>query len=207
MKTSPTPLIPHSGWLLDLYPGPESGLVVWFIGEDGLRYRLRQDFPVTFYAAAPLQRLSELAGSAKYFGTQLETFITHRRELFSGEDIPVLALRAASPARQPAIFHQLAGRFPDVVFYDADIPLMLRYAALHGTFPLAYCTFHSDVQGVLHDLEVLDSPWDLDPPAAPLRVLILEPDANPWHAEPQSLTVKDKQHGCQLSFSPARPFR
>jgi DNA polymerase-2 len=206
MKTNPPTLIPHSGWLLDLYPGPESGLVVWFIGEDGLRYRLTQDFPVTFYAAAPLQRLSELATCAKRFGRQLETFITRRRELFSGEDIPVLALRAASPARQPAIFHQLAGRFPDVTFYDADIPLMLRYAALHGTFPLAYCTFQSDAQGVLHDLEVLDSPWDLDPPAAPLRVLILEPDANPWHAEPQYLTVKDKQHGCRLSFNPARPF-
>ena len=61
-------------------------------------------------------------------------------------------------------------------------------------------------RAILHDLEVLDSPWDLDPPAAPLRVLILEPDANPWHAEPQFLEVKDKQHGCRLSFSPARPF-
>jgi DNA polymerase-2 len=206
MKTNPDALISHSGWLLDLYPGPESGLVMWFIGEDGLRYRLTQDFPVTFYAAAPLQRLSELAGFSKRFGTQLETFISRRRELFSGEDIPVLALQAASPARQPAIFHQLAGRFPDVTFYDADIPLMLRYAALAGTFPLAYCTFQSDTRGRLHDLAVLDSPWDLDPPPAPLKVLILEPDANPGHTAPRSLTVKDKQHSCQLSFNPARPF-
>ena len=206
METSPRTLIQHSGWLLDLYASPTGGLVVWFIGEDGLRYRLRQDFPVTFYAAAPPRHLSELAGFAKYFGRQVEAALSRRRELFSGDDIQVLAIRVVSPAQQPAIFHQLAGRFPDVIFYDADIPLMLRYAALHNTFPLAYCAFRSDPQGNLHDLEVLDSPWDLDPPAAPLRVLILEPNVNPSHAAPEYLVVKDKQHGCQLDFSPARPF-
>ncbi|MGB8252966.1 MAG: DNA polymerase domain-containing protein, partial [Anaerolineaceae bacterium] len=206
METSPQTLIQHSGWLLDLYAGSRDGLVVWFIGEDGLRYRLKQDFPVTFYAAAPPSHLSELAGFAKRFGRQVEVTFTRRRELFSGDDIPVLAIRVASPAQQPAIFHQLAGRFPAVIFYDADIPLMLRYAALHGTFPLAYCTFRSDPQGNLHDLEVLDSPWDLNPPVAPLRVLILEPNVNPSHAAPEYLVVKDKQHGCQLDFSPARPF-
>ena len=30
------------GWLLDVYPDPGRGVVVWLVGEDGGRYRLTQ---------------------------------------------------------------------------------------------------------------------------------------------------------------------
>jgi hypothetical protein len=48
------------GWLLDLYPHPEDGLVLWLLGDDGQRRRLRQDFPVTFYAAGEPPQLRTL---------------------------------------------------------------------------------------------------------------------------------------------------
>src|SRR3989337_3085700 len=45
-----------TGWLLDLFASPGGGVVLWLLGEDGLRQRLHQPFPVTFYAAGPAPR-------------------------------------------------------------------------------------------------------------------------------------------------------
>ena len=47
-----SPMETLTGWLLDLRR-PGDGLVLWLLGEDGRRLRLRQPFPVTFYAAGP----------------------------------------------------------------------------------------------------------------------------------------------------------
>ena len=49
-----------TGWLLDLYTDAQGGIVIWLLGEDGERHRLRQHFPVTFYAAGPVRRLRDL---------------------------------------------------------------------------------------------------------------------------------------------------
>ena len=37
------------GWLLDVYPDREEGVIVWIIGDDVHRYRLTQDFSAIFY--------------------------------------------------------------------------------------------------------------------------------------------------------------
>ena len=50
----------HTGWLLDIYPNQENGVVIWLLGDDGQRRRFQQIFPITFYAAGPAQRLREL---------------------------------------------------------------------------------------------------------------------------------------------------
>ena len=58
-------MIERTGWLLDLYEDPLGGLALWLLDDDGARRRLRQRFPVTFYAAgpaAPLARPGSLAG-------------------------------------------------------------------------------------------------------------------------------------------------
>ena len=49
-----------TGLLLDLYAHPQDGMVLWVLGEDGKRHRLRQAFPITFYAAGPDARLRAL---------------------------------------------------------------------------------------------------------------------------------------------------
>ena len=38
-------------------------------------------------------------------------------------------------------------------------------------------------------LTPLDTPWEIEPQPAPLRVLSLEPDCDPAHAEPKSLII------------------
>jgi DNA polymerase-2 len=45
------------GWLLDLYEDEADGLRLWFITEEGERLCVRQQMPVTFYAAGEAERL------------------------------------------------------------------------------------------------------------------------------------------------------
>ncbi|MEA3440315.1 MAG: hypothetical protein U9R58_08535, partial [Chloroflexota bacterium] len=51
----------YTGWLLDLYADPRGGLVIWLLDKSsGERLRLKQDFPVVFYAAGPAEQLRAL---------------------------------------------------------------------------------------------------------------------------------------------------
>ena len=49
-----------TGWLLDLYEDERGGAALWLIGDDGGRHRLRQDFPIVFYAAGERSPLTGL---------------------------------------------------------------------------------------------------------------------------------------------------
>jgi DNA polymerase-2 len=94
--------------------------------------------------------------------------------------------------------------FPDLDYYDADIPLAVRVAAEQGLFPLAHCRVTAGEDGQVRRVDPLDSRWDLDPPAPPLRVLELEPDVNPFHARPSRLVTRFQ--GTALAL-PLAPFR
>ena len=125
------------GWLLDLYADEADGLVLWLLDEDGARRRLCQDFPITFYAHGPFPRLRALwrcltqEALAGVHPSQVRLGRVTRQDLFAGE-LELLAVTVANPALQPRLFWQVARRFPDLAYYDADIPLGLRYAAVIG---------------------------------------------------------------------------
>lgn len=215
-------LIEHTGWLLDLYDCPrqgqrshpnldqentsQDGVILWLLGDDGVRYRLHQSFPITFYAAGPAVRLRVLW---RYLQTQLlpvELQRTQRRDLFSTQPLTVLAIQVKQAAAQPFLFRQIMQRFPDLSYYDADVPLSLRYAARYGVFPLARCRVLTDDNHQIHHISALDSPWDLDPPALPLRLLSLEPNCDPAQATPSYLDIRFERYEYHLSFKPLRPF-
>ena len=111
-------------WLLDVYPDAEYGLVVWLLGEDGRRRRCHQPFPITFYAAGPFPRLRAAWRYLRAQPTAVHLSRTVRRDLFSGE-VEVLAAEVTHPAEQPRLLQKLLRRFPDLDYYDADIPLAL----------------------------------------------------------------------------------
>ena len=195
-----------TGWLLDLYPDPQAGAVLWLLGEDGTRHRLGQDFPLTFYAAGPAEQLRQLWRFLQSQPEQVELSRTERRDLFCPQPLPVLAARVAHPAQQPGLFRRAAGRFPDLNFYDADLSLALHHAAAHGTFPLAHCQVETDAEGKIRTLQVLDTPWDLEPPPPPLRLLRMEPDVDPAHAPPKYVLVRGPRFSCRLSLAHPRPL-
>lgn len=172
------------GWLLDLYADPQEGLALWFLEESGARRRLHQPFTATFYAAGPA---AGLRAAWRWLQAQPETKTLsrqERRDIFQPQPVSVLAVSMPKPAEQPGLFNRLSRAFPDLTYYDADLQLALRHAALHGTFPLAHCRVAYDEQGLVHDLAADELPWQLEPTSPPLRILSIEPDCDPQHAPP-----------------------
>lgn len=192
-----------TGWLLDLYPNPKGGVTLWLIGEDGKRHPLYQKFPVTFYVTGKNEQLRAVW---KYLQTQqipVSLSRAERRDLFSGMTT-VLAVEVEQPADQPGLFNALSRQFPDLTYYDADLQFSLRHAAVYGTFPLAKSKIMIDEANWVQSIDVLDSPWDLDLPLPPMRILTLEPDVDPSHAEPKKLLVQTPRgkYKIDLSISP-----
>ena len=174
----------YRGWLLDLYAMPGEGVVLWLLCSDGRRHRLRQPFPVTFYVAGPAERLRQLWRYLRSQPVAVQLARSQRRDLFAPTSLAVLAATLPEPVEQSELFERAARIFPELIYYDADLPLQLRHAAQYGSFPLAHCRVQADDNGEVQCLEVLDKPWELDPEPVPLRLLSLQPDVDPNHAEP-----------------------
>ncbi|MDK1028226.1 MAG: DNA polymerase domain-containing protein [Anaerolineae bacterium] len=189
-----------TGWLLDLYPSPGHGIALWLICEDGQRRCLYQDFPVTFYAAGRSHRLRALWAFLRKQPFHITLARTERRDLFSGSTI-VLAASLDQPSTLPSLFQTLTRIFPDLTFYDTDLHIALRHAAVYGTFPLARCHIVTDRQDKICELDVLDSKWDIDPKSPPLRVITIEPDTDPFHNNPQKILVRSQKSCVSLDLN------
>ncbi len=195
-----------SGWLLDLYEDPRDGVVLWVIGADGVRHRLHQNFPVTFYAAGPPSQLRALWRWLEKEGGGVKLAREERRDLFLPEPVTVLSAEVPNPAAQVQLFKRASQAFPALTYYDADLQLSLRFAARTGAYPMARCRVDADEDGRVHTIEALDSPWELDPEPAPLRVLYMEPDCDPNHSIPTAFCLRYEKHEYRLPFEPVRPL-
>jgi len=194
-----------TGWLLDIYPHPEHGIVLWLICDDGQRRCLYHDFPATFYAAGLSHRLRDLWKLLEKQSINIKLARTERRDLFTGSTV-VLAATLDSPSVLPPLFQTLTRLFPDLIFYDADLHVALRHAAVYGTFPLARCHILVGEQNVIYKIDVLDSKWDIDSKPPPLRVLTIEPDVDPFHNEPKRIMVHSKKNNMILDLGKEIPM-
>jgi DNA polymerase-2 len=192
-----------TGWLLDVYEDTREGAVLWLLGEDGSRYRLRHSLPVTFYAAGPPARLRQLWCYLQNQAVLVHLERTQREDLFTGMRT-VLAVQVLNAAAQAKLFLDVAGRFPDLDYFDADIPLILRYGAAYEIFPLARCRARVDAEGRLQEITPLESRWELDPILPPLRILTIEPDVDPAHTPPAHLELRCGRAHYRLSLGQAR---
>ena len=190
------------GWFLDVYAS-EKGVTVWLLGEDGGRYQFSQPFPISFYAAGPFPRLRQLWRYLKANSATLRLSRTQRTELFSGT-LDVLEIQVSRPLDQLRLFREVQTRFPDLDYFDADIPLALHYAATFNVFPLAHCRVAVDEAGEINRVTSLDSPWDLDADKPPLRMLTIEPDTDPSHRRPTYLRIANGRGEMQVDLKPAR---
>jgi len=181
----------HTGWLFDLYAHPQKGLVLWLVGENGRPHCFHQDFESTFYAGGVPSRLKELGHflRAQHPKERVKFERVTREDLFAGPQ-DLLGVRVANPAIYTRLFAQASQRFQDLTYYDADIPLTLRYAAVQDVFLMAHCTVTAEPDGKVVSLRALDTPWDLEPRLPSLRKLSLRPDVDPSHAPPKYLLVK-----------------
>ncbi len=193
----------YTGWLLDLYSHPQRGVSLWLLCDDGRRLRLQQDFPVSFYAAGSPDRLRTLWRHLRGAPAAFSLSRCERRDLFSGLTT-VLAALTDSPAALSRFYPRLTSQFPDLTFYDADLHVAIRHAAVYGTFPLAHCALEADEDGKVQELAVLDSPWGIDPERPELRLMSLEPEDDPFHTDPQRFLVQTPRGRLALELdSPA----
>jgi DNA polymerase-2 len=191
-----------TGWLLDIYPDPVQGLIVWILDEDGTRrHRLHQCFPTSFYIHGPNPDLRKIWRHLDSLKLPLQLSRVDRQDLFVDQPLPVLEVITPTPPAQEALFRGLKKSFPGLTYYNVDISADLRYAAKTGVFPLARCRVQASENGEIECLETLDSPWQIDTPPVPLLVMALIPDSNPNHREPTSLKIH--LDGRDYSF----PFR
>jgi len=195
-----------TGWLLDLYEDEQAGVVLWFAGDDGERYRLRQRFPITFYAAAANEPLRSLWQFLRQQPVPVTLARQERQDLFREQPLTTLAIEVHNPAQQPRLFAQLARRFPEVDYYDADVQLSLRYAAKHNVFSTGRCQVFINDDNEVQSILPLESAWDMEPSQPHLRVLSILPDCDPRHAAPASLTVQHERLVYHFALQPARPL-
>ncbi len=194
-----------TGWLLDVYPGRKAGVKIWLLGDDERRYCLHQDFPAVFYIAGPASRLRTAAGFLQRHKLAPRLARTQRRELFSKQPVPVLAVELDQCDDLARLFRQVEKAFPDLSFFDADIALPLRHAAAYDTFPLARCAVQVDEDLQVLQLRTLDTPWDINAPPPPLRILRLETDVDPQRCDPSQLLVHAPRQTYRLALTPRRP--
>jgi len=103
------------------------------------------------------------------------------------------------------LFNWCYAAYPDLTYYDADIPVALRLSAPYAIYPLCYCEFETNGDELL-SLRALQSPWTLDFERPPLRTLTLELERSPYQTPPTHLLVRWPGRNLRLPFKPARPF-
>jgi hypothetical protein len=191
-----------NGFLIDLYADRRhGGIVLWLLADTGERLLLRQRFPVTVYVAGTPKRLRALWAHLSQHPSKPILSRTERRELFSPEPLTVMVVQVEQAIQQPRLVREVAERFPDLEYYDADVPLLARYAAVYDVFPLTRCRVVLDAAGWVQSVLPLETRWALDPAQAPLRILAIEPDIDPFHAHPQSLHLVYGKQDCPLELA------
>ena len=192
----------QTGWLLDVYAEPEGGIILWLLNDDDQRLRLRLDFPVTFYAAGDFSLLRQAWIYLRDKNVKLERI--SRRDLFLGERA-CLGVTIPNPSQLPGLFAELSRQFPALDYYDADIPLALRFIARTDAHLLGRVRITLDEERV-QAIQPLDSPWVIEPSPIPLRILRLSPDVDPASRKPTQLQVRYERREYRLPLEPARAF-
>jgi DNA polymerase-2 len=191
----------HTGWLLDLYAALAGGISLWLLADDSrARLQLHMAFPITFYAAGDFSTLRRAWRFLQ--GRDVTLARTRRRDLFTGER-DLLAVTVPGPARIAGVFRELSAQFPGLDYYDADIPISLRFTARTGVHLLGRCRVREQ-GGQVSEIKALDSPWEIDPPPLPLRILCLSPDVDPAHRTPRRLQVRHDRAAYELALEPRR---
>jgi DNA polymerase II len=190
----------YVGWLFDLY-AKKDGILLWLVGEDQKPRSFTQSFQVRFYVGGPFHRLRALWKFLREKPVTLSR--TQREDLHEGTQ-DVLEVNVTSPCLFDELFKEVNQRFPELLYYDVDIPLILRYSAEFGVFPLGRCKVEVKEGWKISGITPLDTPWELDPHLPDLRVLQIRPDVNPSHATPNYLSVHFDRFKYQVSLDDPR---
>jgi hypothetical protein len=78
------------GWLLDIYPDPTQGVILWLLDEDGVRrHRFHQAFPTAFYIHGDNDNLRALWRHLESLSLPLQLSRVEQQDLFLEQPLPV----------------------------------------------------------------------------------------------------------------------
>lgn len=195
----------HNGWLFDLYEHPTRGIVLWLVGEDGKLHSFHQNFETVFHARGSVEQLHELGVfiRRKYSRDVVNLSRVTKDDLFDGPQ-EVMGIGVSNAAIFGNLSRKVQEEFPNLIFYDVDIPLTVRFAAAHNVFVMARCEVTAEDDGRLVSIKAMDSLDDLDPQLPNLRLLSLRPDSDPTYKTPRYLIAKFGKSFLRLPFDKPR---
>jgi DNA polymerase-2 len=196
----------YIGWLFDIYAHPTKGVVLWLVGEDGKPYSFHQAFETVFYARGSVEQLHDVGKFIRMQHSReivrLER-VTTKEDLFDGPQV-VMGIGVSNSSIYKRLFRDMQEKFSDLIYYDVDVPLAVRYAAAYDVFMMSHCEIMAEPDGRLIHIKALDTPDALEPKLPNLRKLSLKPDTNPTHTAPGYLIVKFARSHLRLSFDRPR---
>jgi len=175
-----------TGWLIDLYEDPKGDVVLWLLTDHDERLCLHMELPVTFYAAGDFAILRQAWMYMK--GKNVVLARTIGRDLFTGNR-DVMSITAPNPVISITLFRELSNQFPELDYYNADIPLSLRFIAHTGIHLLGRCKLSIEASKAT-SFEPLTSPWKMAVASIPLRIMQLSLDEDPAYAPPKNLRIQ-----------------
>ncbi|MBU4231920.1 MAG: hypothetical protein L6277_04155 [Desulfobacterales bacterium] len=160
-----------TGWLFDLYPLGDR-MVLWFITASGQRLRLEDDFPYCLYLGGPQARLQPLARILGQKGWLRRAYLSRGRDLWTGREIPVVALEVKAYGFLPRV-RQWLGTLPaEVAAYNCDLDIAAAYLYTRGYWPCAWYELQAEDGRLLH-LEPMEDAFALEFSVPPLNTLFL----------------------------------
>ncbi len=195
-----------NGWLFDLYP-LGNRLVLWFITEAGARLRLEDEFPYCVYLGGPPARLSAIARTLQGRGWLSRAYPAQGRDLWTGEEIPVLALEVRAYGLLFRLRHWLGTLPAEVECYNCDLDVASYYLYARRLYPCAWYHLEAGEGGSrLRRLDLLEEAFALEfSPPPPLTTLTLSLTRDPliplaagnglalgWEGRTMELTAPDR---------------
>ncbi|MFI5330608.1 MAG: DNA polymerase domain-containing protein [Desulfobaccales bacterium] len=166
-----------NGWLFDLYPLGDR-LVLWFITDAGQRLRLEDEFPYCVYLGGPPARLSAITRTLESRGWVRRAYPARGRDLWTGEEMAVLALEVRSYGLLYRLKNWLGALPAGVECYNCDLDVATYYLYVRRLFPCAW--YHLEAQGDrLVRLEPLEEAFALEFSPPPLTTLTLSLTRDP----------------------------
>ncbi|RJR48124.1 MAG: hypothetical protein C4567_00320 [Deltaproteobacteria bacterium] len=160
-----------AGWLFDLYPLNDR-MVLWFITADGERLRLEDEFSYVAYLGGTEARLRALSRAWSRRGGVRRIFAARGRDLWSGEEIPVLALELKSYAHLPGLRNWLGTQKEGLAGYNCDLDPAAYYLYTRKLWPCAWYSLEAE-DGRLRGISPLEEQFALEFSLPPLSLLTL----------------------------------
>jgi DNA polymerase elongation subunit (family B) len=160
-----------TGWLFDLYPLNDR-MVLWFITAAGERLRVEDEFPYRVYLGGEPTRIRALAREAARRGWIKRYYVHRGRDLWSGEDLPVVALELASCAHLGRLRGWLGALKEGVEVYNADLDRACYYLYSRRLHPCAWYEMEVQAGRLLH-ISLLEEPFAVEFAPPPLAVMTL----------------------------------